>query len=101
LRGRSLLSIGGLAVLLISLSFAVTIGTVPVSSGTVWGILSNKVWPGLIEQTWSQGEQAIVWEIRLPRALLAMKVGSGLAIVGESLQAVTRNMLADPHLLGI
>ena len=73
----------------------------PVSSGTVWGILSNKVWPGLIEQTWSQGEQAIVWEIRLPRALLAMMVGSGLAIVGASLQAVTRNMLADPHLLGI
>jgi iron complex transport system permease protein len=74
---------------------------VPVSSGTVWGILSNKVWPGLIEQTWSQGKQAIVWEIRLPRALLAMMVGSGLAIVGASLQAVTRNMLADPHLLGI
>ena len=101
MRGRSLLSICGLAVLLISLSFAVTIGTVTVSSGTVWGILSNKVWPGLIEQTWSQGEQAIVWEIRLPRALLAMMVGSGLAIVGASLQEVTRNMLADPHLLGI
>jgi len=90
-----------LPLLLISLSFAVSVGAVPVSTGTVWGILSNKVFPQLIEQTWSSGKEAIVWEIRLPRALLAIMVGSGLAIVGASLQAVTRNMLADPHLLGI
>ena len=83
------------------MSLAVSVGAVPVSTGTVWGILSNKVYPGLIEQTWSSGREAIVWEIRLPRALLAIMVGSGLAIVGASLQAVTRNMLADPHLLGI
>ena len=83
------------------MSLAVSVGAVPVSTGTVWGILSNKVLPGLIEQTWSSGREAIVWEIRLPRALLAIMVGSGLAIVGASLQAVTRNMLADPHLLGI
>ena len=101
MKARSVLSICGLALLLVSLSLAVSVGTVPVSTGTVWGILSNKAWPGLIEQTWSQGREAIVWEIRLPRALLAMMVGSGLAIVGASLQAVTRNMLADPHLLGI
>ena len=83
------------------MSLAVSVGAVPVSTSTVLGILSNKVFPGLIEQTWSSGREAIVWEIRLPRALLAIMVGSGLAIVGASLQAVTRNMLADPHLLGI
>jgi len=88
-------------ILLLSLSFAVSIGTVSVSFSTVWAIISNKIWPGFVEQTWSQGREAIVWEIRFPRALLAMMVGSGLAIVGASLQAVTRNMLADPHLLGI
>tara|TARA_B110000259_G_scaffold16165_1_gene16995 strand:+ start:2695 stop:3726 length:1032 start_codon:yes stop_codon:yes gene_type:complete len=101
LKTRSFLIIIGLLILLVSLSVAVSVGTVPVSTGTVWAILSNKVWPGLIEQTWTQGREAIVWEIRLPRALLAMMVGAGLAIVGASLQAVTRNMLADPHLLGI
>ena len=101
MKAQSLLSIFGLPILLVSLSFAVSVGAVPVSTGTVWGILSNKVFPQLIEQTWSPGKEAIVWEIRLPRALLAMMVGSGLAIVGASLQAVTRNMLADPHLLGI
>ena len=90
-----------MVLLLLSMSFAVSVGAVPVSTGTVWGILLNKVHSGLIEQTWSSGREAIVWEIRLPRALLAIMVGSGLAIVGASLQAVTRNMLADPHLLGI
>lgn len=98
---RTTLGASGLLVLLISLSIAVSVGAVPVPTSTVWGILANKVSPGLVEQTWSQGREAIVWEIRLPRALLAMMVGAGLALVGAALQAVTRNPLADPHLLGI
>jgi iron complex transport system permease protein len=43
----------------------------------------------------------IVWEIRLPRALLGAVVGAGLAVVGVVLQAVVRNPLADPYLLGV
>ena len=76
-------------------------GAVPVPTSTVWGIILNKFSPDLIEQTWSKGREAIVWDIRFPRTLLAIMVGSGLAIVGASLQSVTRNLLADPHLLGI
>jgi len=92
---------GGLIALLVSLSVAVSVGAVAVPAGTVWGVLANKLSPGFVEQTWSQGREAIVWNIRFPRAILAMMVGAGLAIVGASLQAVTRNPLADPHLLGI
>ena len=99
--GVSSFLLGGVALLLVSLSLAVSVGAVPVPLGTVWSILLNKISPGLIEQTWSQGREAIVWEIRFPRAILAMMVGAGLAMVGASLQAVTRNPLADPHLLGI
>ncbi|MEP0210983.1 MAG: iron ABC transporter permease [Paracoccaceae bacterium] len=98
---RSILAACGLLLLLISLSIAISVGAVPVPTGTVWGVLANKVSPESIEQTWSQGREAIVWEIRFPRALLAMMVGAGLALVGAALQAVTRNPLADPHLLGI
>jgi iron complex transport system permease protein len=98
---RSALAAGGLIVLLISLSIAVSVGAVPVNAGTVWGVLANKIWPDFVEQSWSQGREAIVWEIRFPRALLAVMVGAGLALVGAALQAVTRNPLADPHLLGI
>ena len=94
-------TIGSLIVLIISLSIAVSVGAVAVPTATVWSVLLNKISPGVLEQTWSQGREAIVWDIRFPRALLAIMVGAGLALVGASLQAVTRNQLADPHLLGI
>ncbi|WP_421082861.1 FecCD family ABC transporter permease [Rothia nasimurium] len=43
----------------------------------------------------------IVWELRLPRALAALLVGSGLAVAGVLMQALTRNPLAEPGLLGV
>ncbi|MCV6593761.1 MAG: iron ABC transporter permease, partial [Silicimonas sp.] len=95
------LLLAGFVVLAVSLSFAISLGSVSVPLSTVWGVLANKFVPGLVEESWSAGRAAIVWEIRFPRALLAMMVGAGLALVGASLQAVTRNPLADPHLLGI
>lgn len=97
----TLFLLGGLAVLLVSLSIAISVGAVPVPLSTVWGVFMNKISPEMVEQTWSKGREAIVWEIRFPRAILAMMVGAGLAMVGAGLQAVTRNPLADPHLLGI
>ncbi|GFE50340.1 ABC transporter permease [Roseobacter cerasinus] len=100
-RGPLTVLLGGLVLLLVSLSLAISVGAVQVPLGTVWGIFLDKLWPGLIDPTWSKGRAAIVWDIRFPRALLAMMVGAGLAMVGASLQAVTRNPLADPHLLGI
>lgn len=91
----------GSVLLFLSLSTAVSVGAVSVPLPTVWGILLHKVMPFLITPDWSAGREAIVWDIRFPRAILACLVGAGLAIVGASLQAVTRNPLADPHLLGI
>ncbi|RCK68369.1 iron ABC transporter permease [Desertihabitans brevis] len=43
----------------------------------------------------------IVWQIRTPRVLLAAVVGAGLAAVGATVQALVRNPLADPYILGI
>ena len=91
----------GVLLLLMSLTVAIGVGAVSIPASTVWGVLANKISPGMVEETWSKGREAIVWDIRFPRALLAMMVGAGLAVVGASLQAVTRNPLADPHLLGI
>ena len=100
-RKVSLLFCLGLMILIISLSIGISVGAVPINTSTVWGVIINKFSPDLVEQTWSKGRESIVWNIRCPRALLAIMVGSGLAIVGASLQSVTRNLLADPHLLGI
>ncbi|MFJ7154442.1 FecCD family ABC transporter permease [Streptomyces sp. NPDC101118] len=49
--------------------------------------------PGLLD--------ALIWESRFPRVLLAAAVGMALAVSGAVLQAVTRNPLADPYLLGV
>ncbi|MFF0903520.1 UNVERIFIED_CONTAM: iron chelate uptake ABC transporter family permease subunit [Kocuria sp. CPCC 205316] len=46
-------------------------------------------------------EDNIVWHIRLPRVLTAGAVGAGLAVSGAVMQALTRNSLADPYLLGL
>lgn len=91
----------GVIALVGSMSIAISVGAVAVPLDTVWGILLNKIAPGTVIQDWSMGREAIVWDIRLPRTILACFVGAGLAMVGASLQAVTRNPLADPHLLGI
>ena len=46
-------------------------------------------------------QSAIVWNLRAPRALLAFLVGGSLGAAGASLQALVRNPLADPFLLGL
>ncbi|MFD9340682.1 FecCD family ABC transporter permease [Streptomyces sp. NPDC060049] len=43
---------------------------------------------------------SLIWDLRLPRVLMAALVGASLAVCGTVLQAVTRNALADPYLLG-
>jgi iron complex transport system permease protein len=59
-----------------------------------------EVWRGLTNSDHSS-ERIIVWDLRLPRVILAVLVGANLAVAGALLQGVTRNPLADPHLLGI
>ncbi|MET9414044.1 iron ABC transporter permease [Streptomyces klenkii] len=44
---------------------------------------------------------SLIWDLRLPRVLMAALVGASLAVCGTVLQAVTRNALADPYLLGV
>ncbi|MFV0428356.1 MAG: FecCD family ABC transporter permease [Arachnia sp.] len=46
-------------------------------------------------------QDAVIWKLRAPRVLLAAVVGAGLAVCGAVLQALTRNPLADPYLLGV
>ncbi|WP_281252687.1 FecCD family ABC transporter permease [Longimonas halophila] len=45
--------------------------------------------------------ERIVWGLRLPRVLLALLVGGGLSVVGVAMQALVRNPLAEPYILGI
>jgi len=91
----------GLVLIALSVMVSVSVGAVAVPLGTVWGVALDRVLPGIVTPDWSAGRESIIWDIRLPRVILAGLVGAGLGLCGAALQAVTRNMLADPHLLGI
>lgn len=94
--------VGGLAlVLVVTMPLAVGLGPVAISYATVWKILGHHAlgWPE--EVTWSGAEDNIVWLVRAPRVLLGVIVGTALAVTGVALQAMVRNVLADPYLLGV
>lgn len=98
-RYAALLTVLG-ALLLVSCVVSLGFGPARVPVAVVWDILLSKTL-GVGEVHWTAGQEHIVWLIRVPRLLLGALVGAGLALIGAVLQAVTRNPLADPHLLGV
>lgn len=85
-----------LALVLASVLLAVGLGTVPITPAESLRAL----WHGLTGQPLA-GNEVIVWQIRLPRALMGLLVGASLALSGGAYQGVFRNPLADPYLLGV
>ena len=79
----------------------IAVGAVDLPVGSVVAELLDKV-PGIdIESGLSEREAAILWELRVPRVILAGMVGGMLAMAGAGFQGVFRNPLADPYLLGV
>ncbi len=101
LRRRPLwLLTAGLLLLSCSLLAGIVLGNVPVAPDQTLAILAHRLlgWGGAL--TWSPAAETIVMELRLPRVLTAMTVGTGLALAGTVLQGLLRNPLADPYVLG-
>lgn len=91
----------GLALLLL---LSLVGGTGLGAAGIGWPDVLRFLWAGLTGGTVHAGDAAsytIVWEIRLPRVVLGAVVGAGLASVGVAVQAIVRNALGDPFVLGI
>ena len=89
-----------LALLLASMVLAVTFGPADIAPLEVWQVIGWHL--GLLpESPVGRLRDAIIWELRLPRVLAAAVVGAGLALCGAVMQALTRNPLADPYLLGL
>ncbi|MDA0352669.1 MAG: iron ABC transporter permease [Chloroflexi bacterium] len=78
--------------LLASMAAAVSLGAVSLGP--------SRVLNGLFDQGDSAARQ-IVWQLRVPRVLVAALVGANLSVAGVLLQGVTRNPLAGPHVLGL
>ncbi|HZX18414.1 MAG TPA: iron ABC transporter permease [Pseudomonas sp.] len=97
---RLLLLVLALA-LALSCAASLGFGAAPVPLPRVLEILGQRLLDLQPAQAVSSAQDSIVWLIRAPRVVLGALVGAGLALVGTALQAVTRNPLADPHLLGV
>ncbi|MBA2254947.1 MAG: iron ABC transporter permease [Chloroflexi bacterium] len=95
-----LLVVGGFVVLAAAVILGIVLGTVTVPIGDTLAILAHRLlgWDG--PQTWAASSETIVVDLRLPRVLAAMAVGTGLAVAGAAFQGVLRNPLADPYVLG-
>jgi iron complex transport system permease protein len=98
--GRLLWVIGILtAVLVGAIVLALAVGTVRIGLREIAGILLGKIFPNPV--TGAQAHETIVLSLRLPRILLAGIVGSALGLAGAGFQAISRNPLADPYVLGV
>ena len=61
----------------------------------------STIWEALFHRNQNNITHDIIWDIRLPRAIAAALVGAFLAVSGALMQALTRNVLAEPSLLGV
>lgn len=98
---RAGLVLGGGGVLVVAAMLAaVAIGSVGVGIGETAAILGRRLLGLPIAETWSPAAETIIFELRLPRVLTAMLVGGGLAMAGTVFQALLRNPMADPYIIG-
>lgn len=88
-----------------ALGFAVILGLLFVALAASLAYGSNpltlaEVWRGLLARDDSEGS-LIVWTERMPRTFVAIAVGASFGVAGALIQALTRNPLADPGILGV
>lgn len=79
--------------------FAISAGSVAVPAGDTLAILTAKLRGA--EPAADPAVTDIIWALRVPRVLLAMTAGAGLALAGVVMQASVQNPLAEPFILGI
>lgn len=88
----------GSVLLLVLMTLGVLYGSTHIAARDVWQIVIDR----LLGRPLIPGTQEIIiWRVRFPRPFLAAIVGAGLGVVGAAVQAIVRNPLADPYLLGI
>jgi iron complex transport system permease protein len=78
--------------LIVTIVFSLLLGSVALPLERVFGALAFQG---------SEGDQLVVWDIRLPRSLAAALVGASLGMSGAALQGLLRNPLAEPGILGV
>jgi iron complex transport system permease protein len=86
--------------LCVAVLFATALGSVPIGASEILKLLLNRTGLLHFHQTWSQADEIIILQLRLPRVVGAALVGAALAVAGVLFQGLLRNPLADPFLIG-
>jgi iron complex transport system permease protein len=84
---------------LILFLYSLGVGRIEIKFNDIFHILVNNFID--IEYNYQELEEKIVELVRLPRVLMALLIGAGLAVAGASLQGIFRNPLAGPEILGV
>ena len=92
---------GAVAFLLVSVVAGVVVGPIDLGVGAILESAAAKLHVPGATSSLTPTEEAILWEIRVPRVVLGALVGAMLALAGATYQGVFRNPLADPYLLGV
>lgn len=91
-----------IAALVLSVVFAVNLGTMDISALDIFKVVLYKLFGVGDASQYGSGPVAdVVWFVRLPRIVLAIAVGMGLSVTGVVMQAIVKNPLADPYILGV
>ena len=91
-----------LVILVGSIMISVTLGSAKISVSEVYKVLGYKLLGIKAYSEYSSGPMHdVVWVIRFPRVVLAIAIGMSLSISGVVMQAIVKNPLADPYILGI
>jgi iron complex transport system permease protein len=100
-RRRWLVLIGLLAASVVVILLCSSFGAAKISSRDLLAALLQLVMVGRTDGAVDETTGAILFQVRLPRVLMGFLVGGTLAVVGATLQALLRNALADPYVLGV
>ncbi|MEV4736563.1 MULTISPECIES: FecCD family ABC transporter permease [unclassified Microbacterium] len=108
-RGRRMLPLGATVtvsavLILVTIVLSGAIGPVPVPPLDAAKIVIGHLVPGMpwmSDGSLTPLQDQAVWQFRMPRALLGGLAGAGLALAGAMMQAVVRNPLAEPYILGV
>jgi iron complex transport system permease protein len=89
------------ALLVVAVLVGVLVGPIDLGLGPVLSSIGERLHVPGVTSSLTTTEESILWEIRMPRVVLAALVGGTLALAGATYQGVFRNPLADPYLLGV
>lgn len=87
--------------LIVALLTGLLAGKYPISMGQVWWTLQSRLWPDATSPLLNPTIDTIIWDLRLPRMVAAVLVGSTLAAAGAAYQGMFRNPLVSPDILGV